>query len=223
MDGTTGTWLVLGFGLGLVHALDADHVMAVSVLAARGRSAREGLRAGLRWAFGHGLVLLALGVALLGLGRALPVEWARLAERGVGLTMIGLGAWVFFDLSRRRSHLHFHEHDDLPPHAHWHTHETSEVHRHEHGAVLVGGLHGLAGSAPILAVLPAATRSPLLGLGYLLLFGIGVALAMSIFSGLLGHVTGRLADADAGRRLSALRACSASGSIGIGLWLLLLA
>lgn len=220
MDWATATWLGLGFGLGLVHAFDADHVMALSVFASRRRGASEGARAGLRWAFGHGLVLLVVGIALLFLGRALPPGLAIVAERAVGVVMIGLGLWVFAELARQHSHLHFHEHDDLLPHAHWHTHERDDVHRHDHGPVFVGGLHGLAGSAPVLAVLPAATRSPLLGLGYLVVFAIGVSLAMGIVSGLLGHLAGRLTASGDLRRLSLLRGASALGSISLGVWLL---
>jgi nickel/cobalt exporter len=220
LDFATATWLLLGFGLGLVHAFDADHVMALSVFAARGRGVSGGVRAGLRWSLGHGLVLLLLGTGLLFLGRALPPEMLAVAERGVGLVMIGLGLWVFYDLAQRRSHVHFHEHEDLPPHAHWHTHQGDDVHRHQHGAVLVGGLHGLAGSAPILAVLPAAARSPMLGFGYLLLFAIGVAVAMAVVSGMLGHLAGRLVDGERPQRLSRLRAWSASGSMLLGAWML---
>jgi nickel/cobalt exporter len=215
---SAGAWLSLAFVLGLVHAFDADHVMSLSVLATRKKGAREGVRAGLRWAVGHGLVLLAVGLALLLLGHSLPAQIAIVAERLVGLAMILLGATAWIDLARRRSHLHFHAHDDLPSHAHWHTHQD-DGHEHEHRASMLGALHGLAGSAPILAVLPAATRSPLLGLAYLVLFAVGVALAMGLVSGLIGHFAGRLSQRAQAGGLSLLRACCASGSIALGVWL----
>ena len=92
---------------------------------------------------------------------------------------------------------------------------------------MVGALHGLAGSAPILALLPAATRSPGPGvgslLGYLVVFGLGVALAMAIVSGALGHLAGRLSRSSRGSLLSWLRAASATGSIVLGIWLVLAA
>lgn len=243
-------WLSAAFVLGLIHAFDADHVMALSVFATRRRGARAGAQAGLHWSLGHGLVLLVVGVALLFLGRSLSPEAALVAERTVGVVMVLLGLYVFLDLVRRPSHLHFHDHDDLPPHAHWHTHayEAGEVdaghrhdhrhdhrhgdrddhrhdhrHGHEHGAVMVGALHGLAGSAPILAVLPVAARSPLLGIAYLIVFAIGVALAMSVVSGLLGHLAGRLATSARGSGLAVLRGLSAVGSVALGAWLVVLA
>lgn len=232
-------WLLLAFLLGLVHAFDADHVMAMSVFATRRRTARSGAGAGLRWAAGHGLVLLAAGVLLLVLGRSLPEAVARVSEHVIGWLMVGLGIHVWVDLARKRGHLHFHEHDGLPSHAHWHTHsdrmspgidrgcedpegaghDHSQDHRHEHAPLLVGALHGLAGSAPILAILPAAARSPLLGIGYLLLFTGGMALAMGVVSGLMGHLAGRLWLEGRSGGLSVLRGLCATGSIGVGVWL----
>lgn len=220
-------WLALAFGLGLIHAFDADHVMALSVFATRGRSAAEGARAGLRWSAGHGFVVLAAGLLLLAVGRALPESVSALADQAVGLVMIGLGVFVWIELARRRAHVHFHAHDGIPPHAHWHDHAAQarataharSEHRHEHGALFVGALHGLAGSAPILAVLPVARHSPALAFAYLVLFGVGVAVAMIGVSGLLGHLAGRLSGQGAGRGLSWLRGLGAGGSVALGAWL----
>ncbi len=211
-------WLLLAFFLGLVHAFDADHVMAVSVFATRKKGVREGVHVGLRWAAGHGLVLVAVGLALLLLGHSLPSEMLMVADRLVGLAMILLGATVWIDLARRRTHIHFHAHDDLPSHAHWHTHQEAG-HGHEHGPLMIGALHGLAGSAPILAVLPVAARSPALGFAYLMLFALGVALAMAVVSGLIGHLVGQSWSRLQAGGLSMLRACCASGSIALGVWL----
>jgi hypothetical protein len=240
-----GAWLGVAFALGLVHAFDADHVMAISVFASDSppvsssrntsgkttgsssskNGARRGIRAGLRWSGGHGLVLLAAGMALFGLGRMLPPELSALAERAVGLLMVGLGLYVFVDLARNRRHVHFHAHAGLPPHAHWHSHADAkhhpagDRHRHEHAASMVGALHGLAGSAPILALLPAAARSPALGLAFLVVFGLGVALAMALVSGVIGHLAGRLSRGVQSSGLRALRGVSAAGSMGLGVWL----
>ncbi len=222
VEGGAG-WLAVAFGLGLLHALDADHVMALSLYATREDGAAAGARAGLRWSAGHGVVVLVAGLVLAVLGRAIPDFLVALAERSVGLVMIGLGLVVLVGLVRRRAHLHFHVHDAHPPHAHWHAHAERATpalaHQHDHGPVFVGALHGLAGSAPILAVLPIASHSPWLAGFHLVLFGTGVALAMVVVSGLLGHAAGRLSLAGAGRGLACLRACGAGGSMAIGAWL----
>lgn len=84
---------------------------------------------------------------------------------------------------------------------------------------MVGALHGLAGSAPILALLPAAARSPAIGIAYLLVFAVGVTLAMALVSGALGHFAGRLARGTQASWLPSLRALSATGSIAVGAWL----
>lgn len=274
-----GLWLGMAFVLGLVHAFDADHVAALSVLATRndGTSGRKGMGAGLRWSLGHGAVLLVVGSCLFLLGRSMPAEWSAMAERLVGFVMVGLGVGVFIRLVRRhrdeRLHLHFHAHDGLRPHAHWHRHRADPAdgeaspagssherlasrshhvptdpippdpipsgsipfdsvpsdsiqsdhgpprHQHSHTPSLVGALHGLAGSAPILALLPAAARSPALGLAYLILFGLGVTLAMMLVSGVFAHLVGRLGGAGRRSAISGIRAVSATGSIAIGVWL----
>jgi cytochrome c biogenesis protein CcdA len=108
--------------------------------------------------------------------------------------LIAIGLWIFLELFRSRAHLHFHDHDDLPRHAHWHAHREhpsrhdTDAHQHPHAAVLVGVLHGTAGSAPLLALVPLAGlgNSPWLGMAYLALFSFGVLLAMVFFGGLLG-------------------------------------
>lgn len=215
--------LSLAFGLGLLHALDADHIMAVSGLAAHRPGLRSSLRFCARWALGHGTVLLAIGGAVLLLGMAIPAGLSATAELLVGAVLIAIGAWVLWDLFRQRAHLHFHDHDNLPQHAHWHQHHDhhqphhAAAHRHEHNAVLVGLLHGTAGSAPLLTLLPlsAMNNSPWLGMLYLALFGAGVLLAMLLFGGLLGSAFHWLARWG-NRSIQLLRGAVALNAIGFG-------
>ncbi|HEX9626070.1 MAG TPA: sulfite exporter TauE/SafE family protein [Acidiferrobacterales bacterium] len=219
MDADFPAVLGLAFGLGLMHALDADHIMAVSGLASARR--RGALAFCARWAVGHGLTLLGIGAAVLLLGMAIPERLSAVAEAAVGAVLIAIGAFVLWDLWRRRLHLHFHTHGGLPPHAHWHTHARDRgAHRHRHGALLVGVMHGAAGSAPLLALLPVAGRTaPWFGMAYLLAFGVGVLAAMLVFGGLIGVVFERLS-----RRgdvlLRATRALVALGAMGFGAVLL---
>jgi nickel/cobalt exporter len=245
MDGGVVAVLLLGFGLGLVHALDADHVMAVSALASVRPRLSSCFGFALRWALGHSATLLLLGGSALVLGVALPPALSEIVERVIGAMMMGLGAWVAIDLLRRRGHIHFHRHAGLLPHAHWHTHGHARTHRHdegrsgfhglanpdgeghpalhghEHGAVLVGALHGAAGSAPLLALLPAvAQQSALVGIAYLLVFALGVVVAMLIFSGVLGGVAARLGRTRHAGAIELLRGVTCLGSIAVGAALL---
>jgi cytochrome c biogenesis protein CcdA len=213
--------LGLAFGLGLLHALDADHILAVSSLASRDPGARRRpWRFCLRWALGHGLTLLLLGTLAWGIGAGLPVALSRYAETGVGLLLIGMGAWVWRDVRRQSLQLRFHSHRDLPRHAHWQPPALGGNPQHDHGATLVGALHGTAGSAPLLALLPIATQqSPGPGLLYLALFSLGTLSAMLLFGGLLGVLFGRVARWGA-QGLHLLRRVLALGSVAAGLYLL---
>lgn len=215
--------ITLAFGLGMLHALDADHIMAVSSLIANQRSLQNTLRFSLRWAIGHGSVLLLVGLAVFALGWVLPPALSQYAEAAVACVLITIGCVLLVNLYRQRLHLHFHHHDGLPAHAHWHQHDHAESsrhahapHRHEHSAVIVGMLHGLAGSAPLLAIIPITmVKTPWLGFVYLLVFSLGVLLAMILFGGLLGLVLNTVAKL-AERLLVWLRALTGVGAIVLG-------
>ncbi|MFQ5672314.1 MAG: sulfite exporter TauE/SafE family protein [Nitrospinales bacterium] len=219
--------LSLAFGLGLVHALDADHIAAVCGLAGTKPGRRESFSFCARWAVGHGMTILALGSVAVFLGPALPESLSKAAENLVGPVLIVIGLWVIVDLKRRRAHLHFHRHDDLPNHAHWHVHGKHEKHdkagshRHGHGAVMVGMLHGAAGLAPLLALVPLSnhTASSWEVLACLAVFGLGVLGTMLVFGGLVGLVFDR-----AMRRgetlVTFLRGGVGCLSMGLGVYLL---
>lgn len=221
--------LSLAFGLGLVHALDADHIMAVSGLSARKPGLKGCIRFGLRWSVGHGFSLLVIGGSVLLLGMAIPESLSGVAELAVGLVLIGIGLWLIYELVSRRAHFHFHQHDGIPRHAHWHVHKEKTIqethnataHRHEHSAVMVGLLHGAAGSAPLLALIPIVNLggSPWLGMAYLLLFGLGVILSMLVFSGLLG-VTFQWLSRWGYRAIQVVRTGVALSSLSFGSYLL---
>jgi ABC-type nickel/cobalt efflux system permease component RcnA len=184
--------LGLGFLLGMQHALEADHVAAVSSIAARRTEVGDIVKHGLTWGFGHTLTLFAFAGAALGLGRAIPENLARPIEGAVGVMLIGLGAHVLWRLWRDRVHFHRHSHDDGAVHVHAHSHAGETVpharaaHAHEHGfrwrTLLVGLMHGMAGSAALLVLTVSKASSFAVGLGYVALFGIGSMLGMGALS-----------------------------------------
>ena len=215
--------IALAFGLGMLHALDADHIMAVTGLIANQRSTRDTLRFCFRWAIGHGTVLVIAGILAFAIGWVLPASLSQYADAGVGVILIVIGSVVLINLYRRQIHFHFHSHDGLPAHAHWHSHHTHDPsrhhqnkHRHGHGALLVGMLHGLAGSAPLLALIPMATlKSPMLGFVYLLIFSVGVLLSMLLFGGLLSLFL-KVIERYAERLLLWVRGLTGVGAIVLG-------
>lgn len=224
MDTQLASVLSLAFGLGLVHALDADHVAAVAGFAGMRGGRAAAVRYALKWALGHGGTLLVIGAAAYGLGLAIGPRASALAEQAVGLILALIGIGVLYRLRRERLHAHFHAHDGRDPHLHWHAHAAGRdsardsresPHRHHaHAPVLVGLVHGLAGSAPLLALLPVTRYGAWMGVSWLLLFSLGVLLAMLAFGGVLGVLTSRLARRSE-RALTGLRAAIGVAALGL--------
>ncbi len=187
------TVLLLGFLLGLQHALEADHVGAVAALVSGSESVGDALRHGAVWGLGHTITLLVVGSALVLLGAHVPAGLASALEFAVGVMLVVLGGDVLRRSIRHRIHCHRHRHVDGTVHLHWHSHLDAGRHdasRHDHGhprrfpmrSFLVGMMHGLAGTAAILILAAEAFASPLSGLLYIAIFGVGSILGMGTLS-----------------------------------------
>jgi len=187
--------LGLGFLLGMQHALEADHIAAVSSIAARRSRVGDIVKHGLTWGLGHTLTLFVFaGLAIL-LGRAIPETVAKPIEAAVGIMLIGLGVHVLLRLWRDRVHFHRHGHADGTVHFHAHSHAGDTLphartsHVHEHGfrwrTLLVGLMHGMAGSAALLVLAATQASSPAAGLGYIALFGVGSMIGMGALSAVI--------------------------------------
>jgi cytochrome c biogenesis protein CcdA len=187
--------LSLGFLLGMQHALEADHIAAVSSLASRRSDVRDIVHHGLTWGLGHTLTLFAFAGAAILLGRAIPEALARPLETAVGLMLVGLGAHVLWRLWRDRVHFHTHSHGDGTRHIHLHSHAGESVpyrasaHGHGHGfrwrSLLVGLMHGMAGSAALLVLAVSQAANPAQAVAYVLLFGTGSMLGMGALSAVI--------------------------------------
>jgi len=193
-------WVMIGagFSLGLVHALDADHVMAVSALSNRKKvSFLTTISYCLKWALGHGAVLMLVGLLFFGLGFELPESLLSVAEASVGVLLIVIGVFCLVRIRKQKLRLHVHQHGDVT-HTHWLVQGDSKSKNHEaHTPTMVGMLHGLAGSAPALALVPLVSQgaaSEQLGLAvvYLIVFSLGVLLAMALFGLGLGFAQQKL-------------------------------
>jgi cytochrome c biogenesis protein CcdA len=184
--------LSLGFLLGMQHALEADHIAAVSSIAARRTEVRDIVKHGLTWGLGHTLTLFAFAGAAILLGQAIPDTLARPLETAVGLMLIGLGGHVLWRLWRDRVHFHAHGHGDGTSHIHLHSHVDESIpyrasaHQHGHGfrwrSLLVGLMHGMAGSAALLVLAVSQGPNPAAAMVYVLLFGLGSMLGMGALS-----------------------------------------
>jgi ABC-type nickel/cobalt efflux system permease component RcnA len=229
---SVGVFTLFGLGLifGLKHATEVDHIVAVSTIVSEHRSVIRSALVGALWGLGHTATLVIVGAVVLGFRIAIPISLANLLEFSVALMIIGLGVMTVVRVLRRRAdvHVHQHSHDGLS-HVHVHFHEPKSEHPanatgHSHevsriGAkpLIVGAMHGLAGSAALTLLVMTQIKSVSLGLLYLGVFGLGSVLGMLLMSGLIG-----LPFAVSGRRLTTvnygLQTVAGSLSIVFGLW-----
>lgn len=191
--------VLAGLVAGFVHVLSGpDHLAAIAPYAVEAK--RRAWRTGVRWGLGHAAGVFGVGLIVLVLREAFPVEAVSAwGERLVGFVLVGIGLWgVRTALNRaRRSRTH------LAP-------------VHSHKAFAVGTLHGTAGSAHLLGVLPAlALPSDLAAGAYLLLFGIASVAAMGTFAMLVGRFAER-PGVSGPRAQGALLALSSVGAIAVG-------
>src|SRR5512142_78153 len=114
--------LGLGFLLGMQHALEADHIAAVSSIASRRTDVGDIVKHGLTWGLGHTLTLFVFAGAAILLGHAIPERLAAPLETAVGIMLVGLGAHLLWRLWHDRVHVHTHRHDDGTVHVHLHSH-----------------------------------------------------------------------------------------------------
>ena len=189
--------LFLGLLLGMQHALEADHLAAVASLASGNRSRRAILRHGAVWGLGHMLTLSVFAGAVVLSERAVSESLAAWLELAVGVMLILLGASVLYRILRERVHFHFHRHSGGEVHVHAHSHAQDRgphpLSAHDHGhsknfplrSLLVGMMHGLAGSAALVVVAATALDSTLEGLVYVLLFGLGSIAGMALLSAVI--------------------------------------
>lgn len=191
------SFFTLALLIGMSHALEADHIAAVSSMAARQSSLRSIVRLGAVWGLGHTMTLMAFAGLSVALGLAFSNGLAGWLEFGVGVMLVALGGHVVFRLVRERVHFHVHHHtgQNAHFHAHSHLHEKSKTHnpqyhRHEHPAfplraLAVGMMHGMAGSAALLMLSASTAPTPALGLGYVAVFGLGSILGMASLSAII--------------------------------------
>jgi ABC-type nickel/cobalt efflux system permease component RcnA len=184
--------LLLGLLLGLQHAAEADHLAAVASLATRSKGLRDAARHGSAWGLGHALTLLLFGGAVLLIDGMISDRLALWLETAVALMLIALGIDVLWRLWRRRVHFHVHSHGDQHHfHAHSHSARTDHArdpHRHTHPqhlplrSLIVGMMHGMAGSAALIVLALGSVQSLWQGLAYIAVFGLGSIIGMSLLA-----------------------------------------
>ncbi|HYY57843.1 MAG TPA: hypothetical protein VE842_10965 [Pyrinomonadaceae bacterium] len=191
---STASVLAFGFVLGLKHAVEADHLAAVSTIVSERRSLWSSSLVGGLWGVGHTISLLFAGILVILFHFEIGERAALALEFGVGLMLVALGANALRKLARGgRVHLHVHRHGGRA-HIHPHMHDGSpEVDPHTHHGLrlgvrplLVGMIHGLAGSAALMLLVLSTINAPLVGVVYIVVFGVGSIGGMILMSALVG-------------------------------------
>jgi ABC-type nickel/cobalt efflux system permease component RcnA len=216
-----GVVLVLAFLLGLRHAADPDHLVAVSTLVATTRDggSRLAARMGAAWGLGHAVTLLVFGLPVVLFSAALPEPVQRAAEALIGAVIVALALRLL--AAWRRGAFHFHEHEhEADRHSHVHSHLEHGAHAHAHPvrsarqAFALGTVHGLAGSAGITILLLASVPPGTAALALGVLAG-GTAVSMTLLSTALGSALGR---SDARRVLARGVPVLGSAALLFGAW-----
>jgi len=209
-----------GFGslLGMRHALEPDHLAAVSTLVSHERSGWKAAWLGLCWGAGHSLSLFIAGAVLLALRAEMPPAAATFFEFAVAVMLVVLGARAVARAA----------HEGMSGPSLLHRHGWF-VHRHAVGAphlhighwtlarrpLLIGAIHGLAGSGALTALVLTTLPTTAARLSYVLLFGLGSTVGMAILSGLLGWPLARLGAHHAVARAITLVVGAGSMTLGV--------
>jgi hypothetical protein len=179
----------LGSLLGMRHALEPDHLAAVSTLVSRERSGIKAALLGVCWGLGHTLSLVVVGALLVALRAEMPAAVSDLFELLVAFMLVALGLRAIVQAARQgaegpaRVHRHgrvVHNHAGVPAHVHIGAWTLARR------PLLVGAVHGLAGSGALTALVLATLPTTAARLAYMALFGLGSTVSMAALSGLLG-------------------------------------
>lgn len=162
--------LVLGFVLGIKHAIEPDHIIAVSTIASQSRKLLRSSLAGVFWGIGHTATLFIVGIIFILMKDEIPQEWAMSLEFLVGIMLVYLGVTTI--LSFKNIHIHEHKY------------------RHENASylkpMLIGLVHGLAGSGAMILLTMSTVKSIWEGAIYILIFGAGTVVGMLFFTTIIG-------------------------------------
>ena len=223
--------LSVGLVFGLKHATEVDHVVAVSTIVSQHKNVFHSALVGALWGAGHTASLLLVAAIVLTMRVAIPEQVSGWLELGVAVMIVCLGISALRRALRRNAdvHVHQHNHDGLT-HTHVHFHETETRHapaahsQHSHVVsrlgwkpVLIGMMHGLAGSGALTLLVLTQISSSVIGFLYVATFGVGSIVGMLLMSGLIG-----LPFALTSRKLThvhqGIQTVAAVLSIGFGIW-----
>lgn len=181
--------LLIGFVLGLTHAVEADHLAAVSAIVSEKKNVFTSAIIGGFWGLGHTISLFVVGALVIFLKFQISESVEAKLEAIVGGMLVLLGLNALRKLfTAKEIHAHSHEHGKHG-HTHIHLHDSEKEkwhHRFSPRSVIIGMIHGLAGSAGLMLIVIPSIASPMIALFYILVFGAGSIAGMMLMSLLIG-------------------------------------
>lgn len=179
------TTLFLGFLLGIKHAFDPDHIIAVSTMASVDSHPLKAAFVGTFWGMGHTTTLFLTGVFIVIFKLTIPDKVALSFEFLVGVVLVILGIQIVWRFKKKNIHIHAHNHEG-DKHIHFHSHEKKNHNHHgtsyHRKSFFIGLIHGLAGSAALMLLVLSTIHSSLAALFYIITFGLGSILGMAVIS-----------------------------------------
>jgi len=193
--GLISNLFLIGLLLGMRHALEADHIAAIATLTSKKQPLSYTIKQGVAWGAGHTITLLLFGSIVIFIDTIIPEYLAMRLEIAVGVMLIILGADVLRRVFLNKIHFHEHKHNNGNHHFHAHSHAGELMskhdklqHDHQHTnkfpvkALLIGLMHGMAGSAAVIILTMEMGTTPMQGVFYILLFGIGSIIGMVLLT-----------------------------------------
>jgi sulfite exporter TauE/SafE len=172
--------LALGFVMGSKHAIEPDHVIAVSTIASQSKKLSRSSLAGVFWGIGHTATLFIVGIILLIMKGEIPEKWAMSLEFLVGIMLVYLGITTITSI--KKIHVHHKEQDCGTNH----NQENQPVIQSYIKSLVIGLVHGLAGSGAMVVLTMSTVNSVLESVIYILIFGFGTVFGMLFFTTILG-------------------------------------
>jgi sulfite exporter TauE/SafE len=181
--------LVIGFVLGIKHAMEPDHVIAVSTMVSNTKKLLSSSIIGIFWGIGHTITLFIVGMVFIFMKKEIPSEVALYLEFAVGVMLVYLGIKSYVFAERNDIHSHEHKHEEV---LHKHFHEENINHEHTNNRVLhfksifIGLVHGLSGSAAMILLTMTSVEHPWQAGIYIIIFGVGTVIGMLLCTILIG-------------------------------------
>ena len=179
MEVTLFSVLALGFILGIRHALEPDHMIAVSTIASQSKKLWKASLAGVFWGIGHTATLFIIGLILIVMKNDIPEKWSLTLEFLVGIMLVYLGIAAMLSIRKKQNHSHLHKHENSPL--------LKKVTKGTYyKSLFIGFVHGIAGSGAMVLLTMSSVDSVWQGALYMIVFGFGTVIGMLIFTTIIG-------------------------------------